>query len=321
MTSFQVIRTHTSPYQAKDFLETERKVISHIPGLDYKLLGEADLKTPVILITNTHTQLSKLAPELLAKTKLIIHPNSGYDHFASEKDIIEKIPLIVGHEVRAQAVAEYSLSCLFEGLSELPQHLSWHAQRDWERPLLKGLPVWIFGHGHIGSIVARTLAALGMKVTVVDPYQSSPYKTLRRWQDGNFSEARVVISCCSLNKTSQHLFNEEFFAAAHPHLLFINGARGKLVDEKALRVFLQTRSKAMAFLDVFEQEPFTEDWHHFPQVWKTSHIAGVYKGLDQKIIDFETKVLNDFLKLETDDFNSLYEKELLQNKWKQGVLV
>jgi phosphoglycerate dehydrogenase-like enzyme len=117
------------------------------------------------------------------------------------------------------------------------------------------------------------------------------------------------------------MFNEKFFNRAHPELIFINGARGKLVEERALREFLLSHPKAQAFLDVFEHEPFNESWHHFPQVWKTSHIAGVYSGLDEGVVQFEEKTLKDFIFLEEIDFFKKYSKELLQNKWVNGELI
>ncbi len=317
MKSYQVIRTHISPYQSKDFSLKEKALIEQLPGLNYQALKDAKAQE-TILITNTHTQLRELPPALLKQTKLIIHPNSGYDHFESEQDLWRDIPLVVGHTIRAQAVAEYSLRALFEGLVELPAHMSWDSQRTWNRPLLQGTSVWVFGYGHIGKIISETLRTLGMKVTVVDPYQEN---TLTHWKDGNIQEARVIISAMSLNKSTYHYFNQDFFKALSEEVLFINGARGKLVDETALREYLLTHPASFAFLDVFEKEPFTDDWHGFPQVWKTSHIAGVEKNLDQKILNFEEAVLKDYLSLDTKEFFEQYQKELLQNKLMKGVLI
>jgi lactate dehydrogenase-like 2-hydroxyacid dehydrogenase len=125
----------------------------------------------------------------------------------------------------------------------------------------------------------------------------------------------------SLNQSSELLFNKDFFSNANPKLLFINGARGQLVEEKSLREFLLSNPEAMAFLDVFQNEPFGDEWIGFPQVWKTSHIAGVENQLDQKILDFEKEVLEDFINLKENDFHSHYEKQILQNKWIKGILV
>lgn len=319
MLQYQVIRTHISPYQGKDFKSRERALLESLSGVFYaeESLGP---KTPTILITNTHTQLSSIASELLEQTELIIHPNSGYDHLISEESIWMKRPLIVGHEIRAQAVAEYSLASLFQGVAELPQHLSWSTDRSWKRSLIKGMSICLFGHGHIGKIISRTLEALGARVAIVDPFvtQKGFYK---KWQELNLKEYRAVIACCSLNPTTVDIFDEEFFNNAHPELIFINGARGKLVKEEALRGFLQGHPDAQAFLDVFQEEPFTEKWHHFPQVWKTSHIAGVHRELDQGILDFEFSVIKDFLSLKRSDFLDKYHDENLQNKFKQGILI
>lgn len=319
--SYQVVRTHISPYQDKNFLEREKVRVEGLTGLKYRTL-ESLSSDPVILITNTHTILSELPSALLKQTKLIIHPNSGYDHFTQEHDLWKHIPLVIGHTIRAQAVAEYSLSALFQGLVELPQHLTWHKERMWQRSLLKNKSVWIFGYGHIGKIIADTLGTLGMKVTVVDPFiDECPHFLLKDWRLGNLKEAGVVISASSLNPTSYKMFNEDFFSSVNGEVLFINGARGKLVNESDLKEFLLSHPHSFAFLDVFEKEPFGEEWHGFPQVWKTSHIAGVEKDLDEKILEFEENVLRDFLSQGEKDFLHMYRKELLQNKWIKGVLI
>ncbi len=313
MNSFQVIRTHSSPYHGANFEQIEKDRLEALPEVHFTKIGQFQA-VPTILITNTHTDLTNLPPELLKQTKLILHSNSGYDHFANSYSVWKDIPLIVGHEIRAQAVAEYSLSCLFQGLNELPQHLSWDKTRKWDRPLIKNQLVHVYGYGHIGKIVAQTLNAVGARVQVADPFVHAPFSK-------PLGQARIVIACCSLNQSSKHLFNQKFFETAHPELIFINGARGKLVDEKSLREFLLTHPQAQAFLDVFEQEPFDGNWYNFPQVWKTSHIAGVHAELDEDIIRFEERVLRAFFALPITDFKKTFEQELLQNKWRQGELI
>jgi len=309
MKSFQVIRTHLSPYHGPNFVQFEQDRLEKIASLQLVNLAEFSPSEPSILITNTHTKLKLLPNKLLQNTKLILHSNSGYDHFAEEAELWRNIPIIIGHEIRAQAVAEYCLGALMEGLLELPQHLAWNKSRNWERPLIRDQEIWVYGYGHIGKIVVQTLKSLGAQVLVVDPFLKeipSPRK--------NHKNARVVIACCSLNSSSQHMFDEDFFNDAHPELLFINGARGKLVHEQSLREFLLSHPKAQAFLDVFEHEPFDESWHHFPQVWKTSHIAGVYSELNKGVIEFEERTLLDYTSMNESAFLDKYKNELLQNK-------
>lgn len=318
MKTFSVIRTNSSPYHGKDFEQNEQLRLEKLPGVTWRKLEDAIPEEPILLITNTHTRLNQLSAELLEKTKLIVHSNSGYDNFAEDKKFWENIPVIVGHEIRAQAVAEYYLSALFNGLTEIPQHITWNRSRLWERPLIKEQNILLIGLGHIGHILATTLKGLGCKVTIVDPLVPGNFS---HWQELNLAEYKIVLLCCSLNSSTHHLCDELFFEKAHPELLLINGARGKLIEEKALREFLLSHPKAIAYLDVFEQEPFNESWHHFPQVWKTSHIAGVYSELDEAIIQFEEKTISDFLSLKDHEFKLKYKRQLLQNKWFQGELI
>lgn len=320
MNQIQVLRTNLSPYQAKDFPYKEKLALEGIQGIKY--LQRAGSERPKILITNTHTNLAEFFEELTQGVELIIHPNSGYDQFTQDAHLWKDIPVVVGNEIRAQAVAEYTLRCLFEGAVEFPQHIEWNKERTWQRPLIRELPVWIFGYGHVGKILASTLTALGTKVTVVDPYiEECPYRHLKTWQEGKLSEARVVILAMGLNKTSQRMLDYRFFESVHPELLLINPARGKLIEENALKDFLPGHPKAFAFLDTFEKEPFGTEWHHIPQVWKTSHIAGVDAKLDDRIINFEVKIVNDWLALGKRDFIKKYKNDILQYKMKDGILI
>ncbi len=318
MKTFTVIRTNSSPYHGKDFEQKEQMRLEKLPGLNWRKLEEEIPEEPVILITNTHTRLNQLSPWLLDNTKLIVHSNSGYDNFTEDRKLWENIPTIVGHEIRAQAVAEYYLCALFNGLSEIPQHLIWNRSRHWERPLLKDQRILLIGFGHVGKILTTTLKAIGCNVTIIDPLIEGNFS---RWEEVKLDEYKIVLLCCSLNSSTYHLCNKFFFEKAHPELLLINGARGKIIQEKALREFLLSHPRAMAYLDVFEQEPFDESWHHFPQVWKTSHIAGVYSDLDEAIIQFEEKTINDFLSLKDLEFKLKYKMQLLQNKWIKGELI
>jgi len=289
--------------------------------LKYKSIEDASEES-TILITNTHTHLKNLPSRILKNTKLIIHPNSGYDNFHHDFDLWKEIPLIVGHIIRAQSVAEYSIGAVFEALLEMPQHITWNKERSWNRILLKETTAWVFGYGHIGKIVADTLSTLGMKISVVDPFTNQcPHKLLKRWQDGQIKEARVIISAMSLNKTTRHLFNQDFFDSLSNEVLFINGARGELVEETSLKNYLLSNPNSFAYLDVFNKEPFGEEWLGFPQVWKTSHIAGVEKNLDNKILEFEKSVLENFIDNNDVIFREKYKTELLQNKWIKGVLI
>lgn len=315
MKSFQVIRLNVSTYQDPLFLEREKQSLESL-GLRYCSTREEINDSPLILLTNTHTEISEI-PDLLKKTELIVHPNSGYDNLSSSYQFIEYIPTVIGHEIRAHAVVEWILSSFFEASITRPKHQSWDHNRKWDRTLLKEKEVVIFGHGHIGKMVTESLRAIGIKVLVIDPYQPGCYQS---YSELPVKKYHALIVCCGLNEKNKGLFNKELFS----HLsfdYFINGARGKLVHDQDLKNYLEEHSESKAYLDVFSTEPFQNEWKDFPQVTCSSHIAGVYTELDQEIINFESRVLNDFLKLNNKDFAAKYSQQLLSAKFKEGVII
>jgi phosphoglycerate dehydrogenase-like enzyme len=67
--------------------------------------------------------------------------------------------------------------------------------------------------------------------------------------------ADFVSTNCDLNPTSHHLMGAAQFAAMGPGAVFVNCARGPIVEEAALVAALQAGGIAGAGLDVFEDEP------------------------------------------------------------------
>ena len=81
---------------------------------------------------------------------------------------------------------------------------------------------------------------------------------------------------CPLIEETLHLIGEREFRLMQAHALFVNTARGKVVDERALITALEQGWIAGAALDVFEQEPV--DPHNpllaMENVIATPHFAG-----------------------------------------------
>jgi phosphoglycerate dehydrogenase-like enzyme len=321
MVTYQVIRTHTSPYHHSNFLEEEKNKINSINGLKYVPIAQARA-IPSILLTNTHSDLSKLPTPILVNTKLIIHPNSGFDNFLHDLNLISNTPVILGNSIRAQSVVEYCLGAIFQNKLNIPHHQQWEKSRTWERKLLRENRVWIFGHGHIGEKMALTLETLGLEVHVVDPFSKN--KSIRHynhWKEGELEKADICISALSLNPSTKDYFNKDFFSSVKKDLLFINASRGAVVDELALKTFLRLSPQAYAFLDVFSEEPFHLEWNDLSNLTKTSHIAGVDRQLDQRIIEFEFQILNEFLMQDLQTFLRYHQQDHLQSKLNREGIV
>lgn len=300
----KITRTSISPYQNPSFQEKERAVFEEFE----KIGGPGE-----ILVTNTLTDISAIDTQNL---QLIIHTNSGYDNFPL--DFVKRVnfPIVVGNEIRAQAVSEYILFCLFKRFGNFFHQTSWDRKLK-NRFLLKEKNILIVGFGHVGTLIKSTLAPLASNIFMVDPFVKGCSKSLN---DVPLNICDVLILCPSLNPTSFHLINKEILEKLPPDLTLINPSRGSLVCQKDLLDFLKKNENAFAFLDVFEEEPHDLAFPEIKNLFTTSHIAGVFESLDDQIINFERRVLQDFFNRPS-DFSSIYKNSLLKNRIKDNFLV
>ena len=122
----------------------------------------------------------------------------------------------------------------------------------------------VIGVGNTGKAVTRRARAFGMNVYGTDiididhvfiTESGIEMTTL----DSLLSDSDFVSVHCDLNPTSHHLMNSDTFALMRPTAVFINTARGPIVEEQALIEALQAKRLGGAALDVFEHEPLPQD--------------------------------------------------------------
>ena len=105
-------------------------------------------------------------------------------------------------------------------------------------------------------------------------------------------------------------------------VLLINPARGKHIHWPSMIEFLKNNKNATAYIDVFPEEPFPiEDYTNLNNLKMTSHIAGVFDELSNKIIEFEKKVLLDYISLEKNVFEQNYQHIDLRHRIINGQII
>lgn len=122
---------------------------------------------------------------------------------------------------------------------------------------VSGKTVGIIGMGRIGKAIARRCHyGFGMQVifhnrsSVTDPGVPASQVTLDQAMGADF-----VVVAVPGGSATHHLIGAEAFAAMKPTGIFVNIARGDVVDEAALIATLQAGRIAGAGLDVYEFEP------------------------------------------------------------------
>lgn len=170
--------------------------------------------------------------------------------------------------VYAAPMAEWTLMRLLElykNADKLFENRGWNKDRTWRE--LGGKTACIVGFGAYGSEVAKRLKAFDVNVCVVNrSVKDSPFVdefyTMDKL-DKVLGKADIVIMAIALTEATQHIMNAERFAAMKDGAVFLNAARGGLLDENALIVALENKL-AGAAIDVFEVEPLPDDsplWH------------------------------------------------------------
>jgi phosphoglycerate dehydrogenase-like enzyme len=125
--------------------------------------------------------------------------------------------------------------------------------------IVSDLTLGLLGMGEIARWVARVAQAFGMR-TVYWDIQRFPEFEERfgmeyvEWDD-LFRQADVVSTQLALNEHTEGIIGAHEFDLMKPSSLFINTARGKLVDEAALARALETGSIRAAAIDAFAVEP------------------------------------------------------------------
>ncbi len=144
---------------------------------------------------------------------------------------------------------------------------------------LDGKILGLIGFGRIARRVARIAAGIGMRIVVFDPFlpASAVPSRIRRADtlEALLRDADVVSVHVPLTAESRGMFGATAFAAMKPGAVFVNTARGGLVDDAALLAALDSGRLFGAGLDVTAPEPLPADHPllHRDDVIVTPHVA------------------------------------------------
>lgn len=186
----------------------------------------------------------------------------------------------------APTVAEHAFALLLAFCRRIPQAAADTAAHHWDRRAaagaraLEGGVLAIVGCGHIGRALARRARAFGMTTLgcTRTPRPDALLDEVHPLAQLHcvLARADAVVVAIALTAATRHLFDRAAFAACKPGALFVNVARGGVVDQVALREALLEGRLAGAGLDVTEPEPLPSDdplWSA-PNLLVSAHYGG-----------------------------------------------
>lgn len=121
-----------------------------------------------------------------------------------------------------------------------------------------GRTVGIIGLGRIGMMCAKLFLAFGAKVIAYNRSQSEEALSLGieyRSIEEVMSESDIISLNLPLNAGTRGFISTDLIAEMKPDAVFINCARGPIVDNAALAAALNEDKLGFACVDVFDMEP------------------------------------------------------------------
>ena len=271
-------------------LDQERKVFGAI-GVEF-VAGQCKDEDAVIALArdadallNEYAKLTPKVIEALENCKIIVRYGIGVDNVnipaATKAGIMVcNVPTYGIHEV-----SDHVVGLFFSSIRKIPAMSETVKKGRWDCNL--GRPIYrihrktlgIAGFGNIARMVVQKLAPWNIKVLGYDPFISESVFKSHGVEKTSFeqllNESDFVSAHVPHTAETFHMFSYERFKQMKRGAIFINTARGPLVDEDGLYRALQEGWLAGAALDVMEKEP--PDPGHpllsLPNVIITPHMA------------------------------------------------
>jgi D-3-phosphoglycerate dehydrogenase len=181
--------------------------------------------------------------------------------------------------VASIAVAEHTIALMLAVAKRLVDVDREVRDGQWPRGLvmqLRGKTLGLIGTGAIGREVARLGKAVGLSVIA---WTFHPRGEEVEWVslEDVFRRSDVVSVHVRQSPDTLGMIRREHFGLMKPGALFINTARGPIVNEAALVEALRSQRIAGAGLDVFDTEPLRpgSPFYSLPNVVLTPHSAGI----------------------------------------------
>lgn len=221
------------------------------------------------IIVRNQTKVDRELIGAAKSLKVIGRAGVGLDNVDVKAASDAGVVVVWTPEQNSISVAELAIGMMLSLARRIPAaDKSTHAG-GWERQKFMGIELFgktlgIVGLGRIGFQVATRTRALGMQIIATDAFVSrdsfmvSEIGATLVELDELLAQADVVSVHIPSTPETAGLFDAAKFAQMKPTALFINTARGEVVDEDALIAALQEKRIAGAALDVRSVEPPAE---------------------------------------------------------------
>jgi phosphoglycerate dehydrogenase-like enzyme len=220
--------------------------------------------------------------DLMPRVRVLSRSGIGYDGVDVAAATARGIVVCIAADAPTVSTAEHTVALMLAAAKRLvPNQLRLRAGTGnyfvaTDAIELAGRTLGLVGYGRIARRVGRAAAGLDMNVVACDPYVAAADAGVELVGFVELLGRADVISVhAPLTVETRHLFDVAAFAAMRRGVVFVNAARGGLVDQDALLAALDSGQVGAAALDVTDPEPLPIEHPllHRDDVLVTPHVA------------------------------------------------
>lgn len=291
-------------------LETNGPEAEEAPEELYAEIADAD-----ILLVHFCPVSRKLIQEG-KKLKLIGTCRGGMEHVDVQAATEQNIPVI--HVIRnAEATSDFAVGLMFAETRNIARAHAALKEGIWRKDYvnsgyttsMREMTVGIVGLGHIGRLVAEKVTGIGMKAIAYDPYVAQEavdeqgLDVTMKSKEEVFKEADIISLHLRATPETEKSISREVIGLMKPTAYLINTSRAKVLDKEALVEALENKTIGGAALDVYWNEPLSQDDPilRLDNITLTPHTAGNVVDALPKSPRLLVGTINDFWETKKSD--------------------
>lgn len=264
------------------YKKVDKKVVDFLQEtLDVIYFEKLDSQTyPVFLdelkdaqgLLGSHLKIDQELLEHAPHLKIVCNTSVGYDNLDLSSLAKHGVMATNTPDVLNDTVADTMMGLILSTARRIPELDHWVKTGQWESTLEEkwfGVNVHhkvlgIIGMGRVGAAIAKR-AHFGFDMDILYHNRSRNEEAEQKYNatyctlDELLKQSDFVCLMTPLTPETEKLMGKREFVLMKKTAIFINGSRGKTVDEQALIQALETKEILGAGLDVFVKEPIEKD--------------------------------------------------------------
>lgn len=274
--------------------------------LRYDEIANAIAKADIVVCNKT--LLNEDTLKLAKNLKYIGLFATGYNNIDIEYCSKHGITVCNAGSYSTNAVAQHTFALILEHFNNTANYNQYVQDGLWKRsktfspfvyPLseLAGKTIGIVGFGNIGKAVAKIANAFEMNVIAYNRSEKSAENVKFVSIEELIESSDIVTVHCPLNAQSENMFNKETFAKMKHGALFVNTARGGVMNENDLYDALNSGHLGGACIDTLKVEPMEQNCilMQAKNCIITPHIAWAPVETRLRLMDIVTSNIRNYL--------------------------